>query len=191
MANFSAVVTARRAMLPEDFLDGVIYATDQVHASITKAAALAGFPKRSVHVVDTDPEHRMDVDALRAMVRDDRANGLKPFMVVASAGTTNTGTVDPIADIADVAELENLWFHVDGAYGGAFQMTERGREHFRGIERASSARDKLSWLITYAETLRALTHHAAERCKVIGGVAVPYALLVNIAKLQFAPDAAE
>lgn len=138
MANFSAVVTARRAMLPEDFLDGVIYVTDQVHASVTKAAALAGFPKRSVQIVDTTSEHRMDVDALRVMVRDDRTKGLKPFMVVASAGTTNTGSVDPIAEIAELAELENLWLHVDGAYGGAFQMTERGRERFRGIDRANS-----------------------------------------------------
>jgi aromatic-L-amino-acid decarboxylase len=138
MANFSAVVTARRAMLPEEFLDGVIYVTDQVHASVTKAAALAGFPKRSVQTVGTTPEHRMDVDALRVMVRDDRKDGLKPFMVVASAGTTNTGTVDPIAEIAEIAELENLWLHVDGAYGGAFQMTQRGSERFRGIDKASS-----------------------------------------------------
>jgi aromatic-L-amino-acid decarboxylase len=137
-ANFSATVTARKAMLPENFLDGVIYVTDQVHASVTKAASLAGFPKRSVQIVETTSEHRMNVDALRVMVRDDRRRGLKPFMVVASAGTTNTGTVDPIAEIAELAELEHLWLHVDGAYGGAFQMTERGRERFRGIERANS-----------------------------------------------------
>jgi aromatic-L-amino-acid decarboxylase len=72
------------------------------------------------------------------MVRDDHRIGRKPFMVVASAGTTNTGTVDPLEEIAELAELENLWLHVDGAYGGAFQMTSRGRDLFRGIEKANS-----------------------------------------------------
>jgi aromatic-L-amino-acid decarboxylase len=80
----------------------------------------------------------MDVDALEAAVAADRAAGLAPFAVVASAGTTNTGAVDPIARIADVAVAEGLWLHVDAAYGGFFQLTERGRERFEGIERADS-----------------------------------------------------
>ncbi len=80
----------------------------------------------------------MDPDALRSMVREDRAAGRRPFLVIPAVGTTNTGAVDPLGDVADVAEAEALWMHVDGAYGGFFQLTDRGRERFRGIERADS-----------------------------------------------------
>ena len=138
MANFSAIVAARKDRLPEDFLKGTLYVSEHVHASVTKAAMLAGFPVRNVRQVAADPFLRMDVDALRRAVADDRAAGLSPFAVVASAGTTNTGAIDPIDEIADVARDEGLWLHVDGAYGGFFRLTERGRERFRGIERADS-----------------------------------------------------
>jgi aromatic-L-amino-acid decarboxylase len=138
LANFSAIVTARRARLPEDFLNGTLYVSDQAHASVPKAAALAGFPPRNVRVVPTTPELRMDVDALVDMIARDRAGGFQPFCVVASAGTTNTGTVDPIRDIVTVTAEEDLWLHVDGAYGGCFQMTERGRDLFAGVHHADS-----------------------------------------------------
>ena len=138
MANFSAIVSARKDRLPEDFLPGTLYVSEHAHASVTKAAMLAGFPKRHVRIVATDPSLRMDVDALRRAVVEDRAAGLLPFAVVGSAGTTNTGAIDPLDAIAGVARDEGLWFHVDGAYGGFFQLTERGRERFRGIERADS-----------------------------------------------------
>ena len=138
MANFSAIVTARRDRLPEDFLSGTLYVSEHVHASVTKAAMLAGFPARAVVKVPADPLLRMDVDALRRAIAADRGAGRAPFLVVASAGTTNTGAIDPIAAIADVARDEGLWLHVDGAYGGFFRLTERGRERFAGIERADS-----------------------------------------------------
>jgi aromatic-L-amino-acid decarboxylase len=138
MANFSAIITARRALLPDNFLSGTLYVSEQVHASVTKAASLAGFPPRSVRVVPCTSELRMDAEWLRQMVRDDRAAGRGPFLIVASAGTTNTGAVDPIAEAADVAAEEDLWLHVDAAYGGFFQLTERGRARFAGIERADS-----------------------------------------------------
>ncbi|HJV03965.1 MAG TPA: aminotransferase class I/II-fold pyridoxal phosphate-dependent enzyme [Actinomycetota bacterium] len=138
MSNLSAIVTARVAQLGDDFLDGTMYVTDQTHASVTKAARLAGLPARSVRTVPTDRGLRMDVDAFRSMVKEDRDAGRRPFLVVPSAGTTNTGAVDPLAETAAVAEEEGLWAHVDGAYGGFFQLTERGRDRFRGIERADS-----------------------------------------------------
>jgi aromatic-L-amino-acid decarboxylase len=138
MANLSAVVTARHVRLGEDFLDGVYYVTDQTHASVTKAATIAGFGRRNVRIVATDDQLRMDPEALAAALAEDRAEGLRPFMVAGAAGTTNTGAVDPLADLADIAEREGLWFHVDGAYGGFFQLTDRGRERFRGVERADS-----------------------------------------------------
>ena len=138
MANFSAIVAARKDRLPEDFLAGTLYVSEHVHASVTKAAMLAGFPVRNVRKVATDPSLRMDVDALGRAIADDRAARLTPFAVVASAGTTNTGAIDPLHAIADLAGGEGLWLHVDGAYGGFFQLTDRGRERFRGIERADS-----------------------------------------------------
>jgi aromatic-L-amino-acid decarboxylase len=138
MANFSAVVTARRARLPEDFLTGTLYVSDQAHASVAKAAILAGFPPRNVKEVATGRDLAMDVDALRRMVKEDRAEGRSPFCLVGSAGTTNTGRIDPLSELASFAEAEGLWFHVDAAYGGFFQMTERGRTRFAGIERADS-----------------------------------------------------
>src|SRR5439155_10084855 len=104
----------------------------------TKAATIAGFSRRNLRLVPTDPELRMDPGALSDVVREDRAAGRRPFLVIPAVGTTNTGAVDPLTDIAEVAAAEGLWMHVDAAYGGFFQLTDRGRERFRGIERADS-----------------------------------------------------
>jgi aromatic-L-amino-acid decarboxylase len=138
MANFSAIVTARHALLGDDFMDGTLYVSDQTHASVAKAAILAGFPARSIRSVPATPDLAMDVAALAEMIQKDRADGLRPFLVVASAGTTNTGVVDRLGDIARPAHQEGLWLHVDGAYGGFFQLTERGRRLFAGIEESDS-----------------------------------------------------
>ncbi len=138
MANFSAMVAARHAKLGEDFLDGTYYVSEQAHASVTKGATLAGFSKRNVRIVPTDDELRLDPDALRRMVEEDLAAGRRPFLVVPSAGTVNTGAIDPLEAIADVAADHEMWMHVDAAYGGFFILTERGRERFRGIELADS-----------------------------------------------------
>ena len=101
LANLSAVVTARHTRLGEDFLDGTYYVTDQAHGSNTKAAMIAGFGARNVRLVPTDDELRMDPDALSSMVAADRAAGLRPFLVIGAAGTTNTGAIDPLDAIAD------------------------------------------------------------------------------------------
>ena len=138
MANLSAIVAARVSKLPEDFLSGTLYVSEQVHASNAKAAAIAGFPRDSVRSVPCAPDLRMDVEALRSIVEEDRATGRTPFLVIASAGTTNTGAIDPLAEIADVAAEQGLWLHTDAAYGGFFQLTERGRAAFAGIERSDS-----------------------------------------------------
>ena len=138
MANFSAIVTARHSRLGADFLDGTYYVSEQVHASVSKAANLAGFSRRNLRLVPTDAQLRMDADALEEMILADRAAGLRPFLVVSSAGTTNTGAIDPLDVIADLATEHGLWMHVDAAYGGFFQLTERGRERFHGITRADS-----------------------------------------------------
>jgi aromatic-L-amino-acid decarboxylase len=138
LANFSAIVMARVARLPEDFLRGRLYVSEEAHHSLRKAARLAGFPARAVRSLPTDARFRMEPEAVREAVRADRAAGLEPFLLVASAGTTNTGAVDDLAALAELASAEGLGFHVDAAYGGFFLLTENGRRLLRGIERADS-----------------------------------------------------
>ncbi len=138
LANLTALVTARRERLPEDFLTGTLYVSDQVHHSVAKAAVLAGFPARNVRSVPTDDTCRMRVGEVEKAIRADRRAGMTPFFLVASAGTTNTGAVDDLAAAADLARREELWLHVDAAYGGFFMLTERGRAVLRGIAEADS-----------------------------------------------------
>ena len=138
MANFIATATARRERLPENFLQGTLYCSDQVHHSVNKAAILAGFPADNIRVVPSDDLQRISLDRLREMVAADRRAGFEPFLVVGSAGTVNTGAVDDISGLADLAEEQGLWLHVDGAYGGFFVLTERGRSRLRGLSRADS-----------------------------------------------------
>ncbi len=138
LANFSAVVAARHERLPEDFLRGTLYVSDQGHHCIRKAALLAGFPATNVREIPSDAAFRMRRDALAERVAADRAGGFTPFLVVASAGTVNTGAVDDLDALADFAGRERLWLHVDGAYGGFFALTERGRAALRGLSRADS-----------------------------------------------------
>jgi aromatic-L-amino-acid/L-tryptophan decarboxylase len=138
LSNFSALVTARRELLPENFLSGTIYVSDQTHHSIQKAAVLAGFPPGNVREIASDERFRIRVGELTRAIAADRAAGFTPFAVVGNAGTTNTGAVDNLAALADIAEKERLWLHVDGAYGGFFVLTERGRRRMAGIERGDS-----------------------------------------------------
>jgi len=138
MANFSAVVAARARHLGEQFLDGTLYVTEHTHQSVAKAALLAGFPRDAIRAVACKPDLTMDPEALVDAVVADRRVGRRPFLVVASAGTVDTGAVDPMGPLVDVAATENLWLHVDAAYGGFFQLTDRGRAAFAGIESADS-----------------------------------------------------
>jgi len=138
MANLIALVTARRERLPESFLSGVLYVSDQAHHSVQKAALIAGFPPANVRAVPTDERYCIRTEAIAPLVAADRAAGLTPFLLVANAGTTNTGAVDDLQACADVARDHGLWLHVDGAYGGFFVLTERGQRTLAGLERADS-----------------------------------------------------
>lgn len=138
MSNLIATVTAREEVLGEDFARGVVYASDQAHHSVLKAARFAGFRRDQVRAVPSDARLRMDVRALRAAIAEDARAGRAPCLVVASAGTTNTGAVDDLGALADVAAKARLWLHVDAAYGGFFALTERGRTALAGLERADS-----------------------------------------------------
>ena len=138
LANFSAIVAARRTKLPENFLHGTLYASDQTHYSVAKAADLAGFPNGSVRQIRSDDRYRMRPDALERAIAADRAAGRLPFLVVGNAGTTNTGAVDDLSALAEIARRENLWLHVDAAYGGFFLLTAEGQRRLAGIEQADS-----------------------------------------------------
>ena len=138
IATLSAVVTARSERLPEDFSRGTLYASDQIHHCMHKAAKLAGIPSRNIRSIPVDRAYRIRLDALEQQIRADRAAGMQPFLVVGNAGSVNTGAVDDLVALADLAESEKLWVHLDAAYGGFFMLTERGRAALRGIERADS-----------------------------------------------------
>lgn len=138
LANFSAVVTARRERLPENFLAGTIYVSDQTHHSVQKAALLAGFPPDNVRSIPSDERFRIRVDLLEQRILEDRESERLPFMIVGNAGTTNTGAVDNLPALAEVAQRGRLWFHADAAYGGCFLLTEHGKATMKGIELADS-----------------------------------------------------
>ncbi len=138
LANFSATVTAREEKLGEELSRGVAYASDQAHHSVEKAARLAGIPPTRVRSIATDERFRIRLEALADAINRDRAAGLQPFLVVGNAGTTNTGAVDDLGALADLAAREGLWLHVDGAYGALFNLTERGRHVLAGLARADS-----------------------------------------------------
>jgi aromatic-L-amino-acid decarboxylase len=138
LATFSALVAARRDRLPDDFLSGTMYVSDQTHHALQKAAILAGFPEDRVREIPVDERFRIRLDALSSAIAADRAGGRTPFLVVGNAGTTNTGAVDDLPALAETAARESLWFHVDAAYGGFFLLTEDGRRILRGIDRADS-----------------------------------------------------
>ena len=138
MATLSAVVTARHDRLGERFADGVLYAGTHTHHCVAKAARIAGFPAARVRTVPTTADLRMDPEAARRMIAADRAAGLRPFLLVGTAGTTDTGTIDPLRELGELARREGLWFHVDAAYGGFFQLTRRGQAALSGIEAADS-----------------------------------------------------
>jgi len=124
-----------------------IYASEEVHLSIAKAADILGFGRDQVRVIACDERQRMRVNLLRQKIDADRREGLRPFCVVGSAGTVNTGVVDPLNEIADVAAEFDLWFHVDGAYGAPGSLDERKKHLFAGLERADSVSlDPHKWL---------------------------------------------
>lgn len=140
IAALSAVVTAREAygIRSRTVEDHVVYLTTQTHHTFRKALHVAGLGDCKIQKVPLDDRYRMNADALSDFVAADRADGLTPWLVAASAGTTDIGAVDPLDKIADIADKEQLWFHIDAAYGGAFTICEEGRRRLHGIARSDS-----------------------------------------------------
>jgi aromatic-L-amino-acid decarboxylase len=134
LANFTAIVAARKALLGDDFMNATLYCSSEVHHSFQKAATMAGFPAANIREIGVDAKFRMRIDELEEAIARDG----EPLLVIGSAGTTNTGAVDDLEAIARIARANKMWFHVDGAYGAFFMLTERGRAAMRGIEQADS-----------------------------------------------------
>src|ERR671924_424421 len=158
MANVMAVAVARDIHLAKlrgsdrpprgAQLDGVrAYASDQTHFSIERGLDLAGFPPGTLHVVPSDDDHRLRADAVGAAIDEDRAAGLIPFAIFGVAGSTNTGAIDDVPALADLAERESLWLHVDAAYGAAARISPREAAKLPSLERADSLTvDPHKWL---------------------------------------------
>ncbi|HEV8335628.1 MAG TPA: aminotransferase class V-fold PLP-dependent enzyme [Candidatus Polarisedimenticolia bacterium] len=138
ISNLTAVATARIAKLPEDFLSGTLYFSEETHLSLVKAARIAGFSERNLRWIPVDERFRLVPERLEEEIRADRSRGLRPFFVVANVGTTNTGAVDPIPDILEIARRHDLWVHADAAYGGFFRLVPGGEKLMPGIERCDS-----------------------------------------------------
>lgn len=138
MANLTALATARRVICGDDFSKAIIYLSDQAHSSNVKAINVLGFKKSQIRIIPTDFEFKMSVNKLKNAIAKDRLEGLRPFCIIASAGTTNTGSVDDLDTIATICDKEKLWFHIDGAYGGVAILSKKGNTALKGIERADS-----------------------------------------------------
>ncbi|MDT4969655.1 MAG: aromatic-L-amino-acid/L-tryptophan decarboxylase, partial [Acidobacteriota bacterium] len=158
MANLNAMFIAHRVKAADETSNRglwnsgppmTVYASDQIHLSIPKAADILGIGRDNVCLIPSDTRFRLDVRSLRERLAADVEKGIRPFCVVASAGTVNTGAIDQIEEIARVAEEYGLWLHVDGAYGALAALDESKRSHFKGIERADSVSlDPHKWLYT-------------------------------------------
>jgi glutamate/tyrosine decarboxylase-like PLP-dependent enzyme len=158
MANVMAVAIARdvhlRSLLDQEDpprgarLDGVrAYASDQTHFSIERGLDLAGFPEETLRVVPSDDDFRLRADTVATAIAEDRAGGLRPFAIFAVAGSTNTGAIDDVQALADLAEREGLWLHVDAAYGASARISAREAPKLPALERADSLTvDPHKWL---------------------------------------------
>lgn len=147
-ANLMGLAMAREAKLPANDAGaqaGTVYASEEAHMSISKGIALLGLGRANLRLVPVDSEFRMRTDALGKMIQQDKAAGKRPIAVVATAGTVNTGAIDPLTEIAAMAKREDLWMHVDGAYGALSAIAQP--EEFRGLELADSlSLDPHKWL---------------------------------------------
>ena len=140
LANLIAIVVARDAkgVKSRDVEHSVIYLSRQTHHSVDKAIRVAGLGECVIRYLPMDERYRIKSDALESQILEDKAAGLNPFLVVASAGTTDVGAIDPLIEIGEIAKRHALWYHIDAAYGGFFILTDEGKEKLRGLELSDS-----------------------------------------------------
>ena len=142
IANLTALTAARDARLTyEERSKAIVYVSDQTHSSVAKGLLIIGFCKEQIHILPSDSDFRMDIDALKTAIEQDLKQGKKPFAVIASAGTTNTGSVDPLKEISELCKTYEMWMHVDGAFGASGLLSKKCKKDLEGIENS----DSLSW----------------------------------------------
>jgi len=152
MANLTGLAVAREARLGANAHDGVGYLSDQCHSSVARALRVLGLPRERIRAIAADSDFRLSMRDLQTKVAEDRSAGLRPFCVIANAGTTNTGAVDPLTELATFCAGEGLWLHIDGAYGAPAVLTDKGRGLLAGIELADSlSLDPNKWLFQSIE----------------------------------------
>ncbi|MFN7933805.1 MAG: aminotransferase class I/II-fold pyridoxal phosphate-dependent enzyme [Bryobacteraceae bacterium] len=152
VANLTALAAARYTMLGDDSTNAVAYLSDQTHSSVARALRVIGLHPDHIRTIESGADYRIQLQALIDSVHRDRRNGLRPFCVIANAGTTNTGAVDPLPQLADFCAAEKLWLHADGAYGAAAAICEHGRQALTGLHRVDSLSvDPHKWLFQSIE----------------------------------------
>lgn len=162
MANLTAIVAARHAKLDDHIEGATVYYSDQTHSSVDRAFRVAGFLPGQIRKIPSDSQFRLPLDELARRIAEDRAAGLRPFAIVANAGATNTGAIDPLPEIASLCAENRMWMHVDGAYGAAAALCDRGRALLKGLELADSlSLDPHKWLFQSLECGCVLLRDAA------------------------------
>src|SRR5437879_2150500 len=162
VANMTGLMSARHSVLQDHIEGAAVYFSDQTHSSVARALRVIGFRPEQIRKLASDENFRLSIQTLRGAIAEDRGKGLRPFCIVANAGTTNTGAVDPLPALADFAEKEKLWLHVDGAFGAASVLSERGRSMLAGLDRADSLTlDPHKWLFQSFECGCVLVRDAA------------------------------
>ena len=147
VANLTALAVAREVQLGGDMRDAVAYCSDQIHFAISRGLRVLGFAPEQLRKIASDDSYRLSLPRLRQAIAADRAAGKRPFCIVATAGTTNTGAVDPLEELTDLCQQEDLWLHVDGAYGAPAVLTTKGERALKGLYRVHSlALDAHKWL---------------------------------------------
>src|SRR5437773_706261 len=161
-ANLTALHAARATKLGDRIANATIYFSDQTHYSVERALRVIGFAREQFRKIPSDNRFRLPLDRLREAIQSDKQAGLRPFCIIANAGTTNTGAVDPLPELGDLCAAEEMWLHADGAYGAATMICERGRQKLSGLERVDSlSLDPHKWLFQPFECGCVLVRDAA------------------------------
>lgn len=147
VANLTGLSVARQIKLNNQIDRAVVYCSDQTHSSNDRALKILNFTPDQIIRIPTDKHFRLDIQKLISQIKKDKKEGKQPFCIIANAGTTNTGAIDPLIEIHEICRKENLWMHVDGAYGAAGMLSKKGQKLLKGIELADSLTiDPHKWL---------------------------------------------
>lgn len=142
MANITALTAARDNKLDDETLHlGVAYISDQTHSSVAKGLRIIGIPNKRIRKIPTNPDFTIRTDLLEEQIQKDSKDGLIPFVIIGTAGTTNTGSIDPLKELSAIAKCYQMWFHIDGAYGASILLSPKYKHLLEGAELA----DSISW----------------------------------------------